>query len=164
MDEAESYSSSIYAHFSNLYKSDSQKELILKLIFYPEQTYQESTDFVEGFPPSVYLFSCRLFEAMFPYDHDEEYLRQVDIEHVHHDIIQSIEHLCDMHYHFMITITLPQYQKLVNQVLSVTRYMNKGKILTLWYFTLLLQDKFKNASAKEMMKYFKEKISVFMLQ
>jgi len=162
MDVPESYSSSIYAQLSNLYRSSTLKELIWRLIFYPEQPYQESTDFVERYPDQVFLFYQPLVGEM---KHCTEYLEdpEVDLEEVLYNIIHKIETLCGRHYHFMKYMTLQQYKKLVNRVLSLEE-MNNGKMLILWYFTILLQKKFKNMKAQEMMKYFKEKISTLTLQ
>ena len=91
---------------------------------------------------------------MYPYEHD---LDGENAEYVHYSMIQSMETLCERNYRFLKYMNLVQYQKLINQLLSPEK-VNKGKILVTWYFTKLLQDKLKNATAQEMMTYFMEKV------
>ena len=153
MDEAESYSSSIIPFFTEAYKSKTLKELFLKLQ-YQKQKDQFSTDFAEGFPPPLSLVYCSLESEMFPYEYE---LDGKKAEYVHYSFTQNIETLCERNYLFLQQMTLLQYQKLINWLLAPEK-LNKGKILAMWYFTTLLQDKVKNKLAGEMMRCFNEKV------
>ena len=143
MDVAESFSSSIFVTFTNLYQSTSLKELIHKL-FKQDKQEQYSLDFAEGYPCPFILFGNLLSKEMDFYDKNDNN-KDCD-EYIHYTIIESIDLVCNRNQLFLKHMTLFQYQKLVNRILF-NRIINKGRILCLWYFTTLLQKTIQNDRA-----------------
>ena len=78
-------------------------------------------------------------------------------EYNHYSMLQTMEALCDRNYSFLEDMSLLQYQRLINYILSPEK-LNKGRVLTAWYFTYLLQNKLRNASSQDMVEYFNEKV------
>ena len=153
MDEADSFSSSVYFFWDSAYQSSSITELVSKLENY-NYKQEENTDFIEGCPSPCFWFLTSLESEIKSYE-KELFSDNDKFDHFH--MINRIDLLCEKYIVFLRDLTLMNYEKIFSYMLPHHKIKNE-RILVMWYLTTLILKH--NQRGCNMQDYFFEKIKL----
>lgn len=153
MDEAESFSASIYGFWYSAYQTKSLEQLVGYVKDYERGKELQEHSEKRDIPTDCYLFKYSLASEVSSYE------KQVRMSgggmNEHYKIIKSLELLCERYKSYLRNLTLVKYQELIDYVLR-DGLIHKGRVLAMWHFSTIVCKM--NPLAHHMKSYFFKKM------